>query len=106
MTRSLPIFNGKCIERESIEAQVAFKGTVELIVGNIITKEDQLGQGAIVWALKRLLPPLQLITQKPTAIAKATEQPPEEEPFTEGGSSIFGDRAVWEARCGQRRDAG
>jgi len=42
------------ITRESIEAQVAFKGVVELLVSKIIEPTGELGMSAIDWALERL----------------------------------------------------
>ena len=37
--------------RASIELQTAFKGVVELMVANIITRDEPLGKVAIAWAL-------------------------------------------------------
>jgi len=44
------------ITRESIEAQVAFKGTVELMVAKIILPTGELAVAAVDWALARLKP--------------------------------------------------
>ena len=37
--------------RASIESQVAFKGVIDLLVANIITKDDPLAKAGIAWAL-------------------------------------------------------
>ena len=41
-------------ERRSIEAQVAFKGIVELLKGTVIDKEHELAKAAFDWATVRL----------------------------------------------------
>ncbi len=51
---------------DSIEAQVAFKGVIELMVAGIVTREEPLGMSALLWAKVRLPPILERKPPEPS----------------------------------------
>jgi len=41
-------------DKASIEAQVAFKGVIELMTHDVVTKKDKLGKMAMAWAMEKM----------------------------------------------------